>query len=158
MTDNDPTPPGVSDRPTQSGPNIREFQFHKDYAAVIALWQNAGPGIRLRKSDEPEQIEKMSLRNPDLCLVAEMNGKIVGSVFAGFDGRRGMMYHLAVAPQHRRQGIGSILVATLEEHLQARGCLRYYLLVFPDNQEAIDFYENSGWERMPLFAYGKDLI
>jgi len=137
--------------------NIRDFQFPQDYPEVIALWQCAGEGIQLRQSDQPEEIQKKLLRDSDLFLVAELDGRIVGTVLGGFDGRRGMMYHLAVNQGYRKQGIATKLVDELELRLRAKGCIRYYLIVFPDNQDAINFYEANGWKRMPLHAYGKDL-
>ena len=136
---------------------IRSFQYPQDYSDVMHLWANAGDGIQLRRSDEPEEIEKKLLRDPDLFLVAEHDGEIVGAVLGGFDGRRGMMYHLAVAASHRQQGLGAMLMEALEARLKAKGCIRYYLLVTWDNQEAIRFYETHGWERMQLHAYGKNL-
>jgi len=137
---------------------IRPFTFPQDYAAVIRLWESAGPGIHVRRSDQPEEIAKKLQRNPDLFLIAELDGQIIGSVLGGFDGRRGMMYHLAVAQGHRRQGIATQLVEELEGRLRAMGCIRYYLLVIKDNEEAMRFYESRGWERMDyLYAYGKDL-
>jgi ribosomal protein S18 acetylase RimI-like enzyme len=137
--------------------SLREFRYPQDYPAVIKLWQTAGPGIHVRRSDEPEEIAKKLRRDPDLLLVAEIEGQVVGSVLGGFDGRRGMMYHLAVAPQHRQRGIASALVDELERRLRAKGCIRYYLLVTTDNEAAIRFYERRGWERMELFTYAKDL-
>jgi len=86
-----------------------------------------------------------------------VDGQIVGSVIGGFDGRRGMMYHLAVAANYRQRGLGVALMDALEERLRAKGCIRYYLLVKRDNEQAIRFYEKRGWERMELFTYGKDL-
>ena len=136
---------------------IRNFIYPQDYPAVYALWGNAGTGIHLRRSDEPQEIEKKLQRDPDLFLVAELDGRIVGSVLGGFDGRRGMMYHLAVDHSYRQHGIGALLMDELEQHLRDRGCIRYYLLVTQDNEAAIRFYEKHGWERMQLFAYGKDL-
>lgn len=136
---------------------IREFNFPSDYQQVYSLWHQAGPGIHLRRSDEPEEIDKKLQRDPDLFLVAEIDHKIVGSIIGGFDGRRGMMYHLTVSAPNRKQGIASALVDELEKRLRARGCLRYYLLVTSDNQEAISFYEKRGWERLDLFAYAMDL-
>jgi len=136
---------------------IREVQFPFDYPEVFTLWQSAGEGIQLRQSDQPEEIQKKLLRDPDLFLVAELDGRIVGTVLGGFDGRRGMMYHLAVNRRYRKQGIATKLVDKLELRLRAKGCIRYYLIVFPDNQDAISFYESNGWNRMPLLAYGKDL-
>ena len=136
---------------------IREFRYPEDYPAVYALWQNAGPGIHLRRSDEPDEIARKLERDPDLFLLAEKNNVVIGSVLGGFDGRRGMMYHLAVAGQHRQQGVASALVDELERRLRAKGCIRYYLLVTIDNDSAIRFYERRGWERMDLNTYGKDL-
>ena len=138
---------------------VRQFNLEQDYTKVRALWETSGTGIRLRRSDSFEEIEKKLQRDPDLFLVAETAGRIVGTVLGGFDGRRGMMYHLAVTGGYRNRGIGSMLVDKLEEILLAKGCLRYYLLVTKDNQEAIRFYEGRGWKRMDdLYAYGKDLV
>ncbi len=136
---------------------IRSFRFPQDYDPVIALWGRAGPGIHLRRSDEPGEIRKKLERDPDLFLLAEIDGRLVGTVLGGYDGRRGMMYHLAVDQSYRRQGIGEALMDALEHRLVAKGCIRYYLLVTTDNEDAIRFYEARGWERMPLFAYGKDI-
>ncbi len=137
--------------------SIRVFSFPDDYPAVYALWENAGTGIQLRRSDQIEEISKKLERDPDLFLVAEIEKQIVGSVLGGFDGRRGMVYHMAVRMEYRRQGIALRLMEELERRLQEKGCIRYYMLVTEDNQEAIQFYEAQGWERMELFAYGKDL-
>jgi ribosomal protein S18 acetylase RimI-like enzyme len=121
------------------------------------LWENIGQGIHLRRSDEPDEIIKKIQRDPDLFLLAEMDGAIVGSVIGGFDGRRGMMYHLAVAPEYRRNGIAALLVAELERRLRLKGCIRYYLFVDHDNHEAIEFYKKYGWERMDYLALAKNL-
>ncbi len=138
---------------------LRTFSYPDDYEPVYRLWAGAGEGIHLRRSDEPQEIEKKIQRDPDLFLVAEAEGKIVGAVLGGFDGRRGMMYHLAVAPAYRGQGIGEALMEELERRLREKGCIRYYLLVTKDNETAIQFYERRGWARMSdLLAYGKDLM
>ena len=137
--------------------SIRDLLFPEDYSAVYSLWENAGAGIKLRRSDELEEIEKKLQRDPDLFLIAEIDGVIVGTIIGGYDGRRGMMYHLAVAQEHRNKGIGSQLVRELEQRLREKGCIRYYLLVTKDNHEAIHFYERHGWKLMDLYTYGKDL-
>ena len=138
---------------------IRQFSFPEDYEYVYGLWLKAGDGIHLRHSDEPDEIEKKIARDPDLFLLAELDGEILGTVIGGFDGRRGLMYHLTVAPEHRRKGIANRLVDALEERLRAKGCVRYYLLVDKDNYAAIRFYEKRDWENMDdLFALAKNLI
>ncbi|OGO28162.1 MAG: hypothetical protein A2136_08130 [Chloroflexi bacterium RBG_16_54_11] len=136
---------------------LREFQFPADYAQVISLWQNAGPGIHLRRSDTMEEIARKIQRDPDLFLVAEVDGRIIGTVVGGFDGRRGMVYHLAVEHTFRKNGIGAQLMQELEKRLKRKGCHRSYLLVTHDNLEAIRFYEAHGWERMEILTFGKDL-
>ena len=137
---------------------IRIFRYPDDYQVVFDLWATAGQGIHLRRSDELDEIKKKLGCDPDLFLLAEVKGKVVGTVLGGFDGRRGMMYHLAVSPRFREKGIGSVLVDELERRLRAKGCIRYYLLVTRENHEAIQFYEGRGWKRMDdLYAYGKNL-
>ncbi len=139
-------------------PIIRQFRFPEDYPAVRALWEGAGPGINLRRSDEPQELEKKLARDPDLFLVAEAEGLIVGSVVGGFDGRRGMIYHLAVAPGYRRRGLGQALMDEVEQRLRQKGCIRCYLMVTKDNPDAVPFYEKRGWQRMDFVeTFGKDL-
>ena len=138
--------------------DIRPFVFPTDYDEVYRLWGEAGDGIHLRRSDSPVEIEKKIARDPDLFLVARVGDLVVGAVMGGYDGRRGMMYHLAIAHEYRRQGIANQLVDALEERLKAKGCIRYYLLVTKDNEEAIRFYQSRGWENMDdLYAFAKDL-
>jgi ribosomal protein S18 acetylase RimI-like enzyme len=136
---------------------LREFQLSTDYSQVITLWQNAGSGIHVRRSDTEEEITKKLQRDPDLFLVAESGGRIIGAVLGGFDGRRGMVYHLAVDVSFREKGVGTELMTELERRMKRKGCIRTYLLVTRDNSDAIRFYESQKWEQMDLLIYGKDL-
>ncbi len=139
-------------------PRIREFHYPEDYPAARLIWENAGSGIHLRRSDDPDEIQKKLQRDPDLFLVAEADGKMLGTVVGGFDGRRGMVYHLAVTELHRKQGIGELLMDELERRLMAKGCIRCYLLVTVENESAMRFYEKRGWAHMKnVTIYGKDL-
>ena len=97
------------------------------------------------------------MRDPDLFLLGEYHGEVVAAVLGGFDGRRGMMYHLAVAKEHRGMGFAWRMVAELEDRLRNKGCIKYYLLVTKDNDAAMRFYEVNGWDRMDLYVYGKEL-
>ncbi|MBN2385996.1 MAG: GNAT family N-acetyltransferase [Anaerolineales bacterium] len=134
------------------------FQFPQDYQAVHDLWSLAGEGIQLRRSDDPDEIEKKVQRDPDLFLLAEAGDCLVGTVLGGFDGRRGLVYHLAVAPDFRQEGIGGLLMEELERRLRDKGCIRCYLLVTVENATAMAFYEKRGWERMEnVYTYGKNL-
>lgn len=137
---------------------LRVFELERDYEAVRDLWARSGPGVRLsRLSDSREEIAKKLARDPDLFLVAESDGHIVGAVLGGWDGRRGMVYHLAVDNAYRRQGIGLALMGELEARLAAKGCRKYYLLVAPDNLPARSFYQRFGFEEMPFLIMGKEI-
>ena len=136
--------------------HIRPFRFPDDFGAVADLWDHSGPGVHTGRSDTLEEIAKKQGQDPDLFLVAEHYGKIIGSVMGGYDGRRAIVYHLAVFEDHRQQGIGKALMKTLEELLREKGCLRSYLLITKDNP-AINFYEKHGWQLMDLLALGKDI-
>lgn len=135
---------------------IRPFRPSDDYQAVIELWDRAGPGVHMGRSDTFDEISKKLSRDPDLFLVAEDDGEVIGAVIGGFDGRRGLVYHLAVAERYRGQGIGLELMSILEDGLRDRGCLRSYLLITKDNP-AIEFYKKQGWQMLDLYALGKDL-
>jgi ribosomal protein S18 acetylase RimI-like enzyme len=138
--------------------SIRTFQFPEDYENALLLWRDAGEGIGIGVSDQPEEIQKKLQHDPDLFLVAEDAGRLVGTVIGGFDGRRGMLYHLAVAPSHRRQGLASHLMDEIEARLRARGCRKAYLLVKKGNQAAYGFYAGRGWDEMDnVHIYGKNL-
>lgn len=138
---------------------IRQFELETDYDAVYDLWSRSAPGVRLsRISDRREEIAKKLLRDPDLFLVAEADGRIVGAVLGGYDGRRGMVYHLAVDEAYRGQGIGLALMCELEARLAAKGCVKYYLLVSEENTGARAFYERFGFEDMPYLIMGKDIV
>ena len=138
--------------------SIREFRFPEDYSPAIRFWEKMEKGIHVGRSDAPGEIEKKLGRDPDLFLVAEAEGEFVGTVIGGFDGRRGFVYHLAVSGAYRGQGIGSRLLKEVEERLRARGCLRCFLFVTSDNDEAMHFYERQGWTPMDQDRpYAKDL-
>jgi ribosomal protein S18 acetylase RimI-like enzyme len=137
---------------------IRVFRFPDDYIQVESLWTSMEKGVNLGRSDTPEEIQKKVVHDPELFLVAEDNGQIIGSVIGGFDGRRGLIYHLAVSASFRGRGVGSRLMDEIEARLRARGCIRCYLMVTTDNYEAMRYYEKRGWEHMDwVVPYGKSL-
>lgn len=143
---------------THSSVQIREFRFPSDYEQVFELWRGIEKGVHVGRSDTLDEIGKKINRDPDLFLVAESNRNIIGAVMGGFDGRRGLIYHLAVSPAFRGQGIGSHLMDEVESRLRAKGCLKCYLLVTVDNIEVADYYMQRGWMHMDqVQLYGKDL-
>lgn len=127
---------------------IREFRFPEDYASCLQIWQNAGGGVNVSPSDTIEEIAKKVERDPDLFLVATIGNDIVGTVIGGFDGRRGMVYHLAVVPEHRNQGIGRQLMQEVEQRLVTKGCRKMYLMMQPGQPELMGFYNKLGWFEM----------
>ena len=138
---------------------IREFHYPQDYEQAARLWQNMDQGVRFSRSDVPAEIEKKLTRDPDLFLVAELDGELVGTIIGGFDGRRGMIYHLAVTATHRRHGIAKTLMGEIEKRLIAKGCIRSYLLVHANNEPARALYEKNNWVLLDDdVIYSKDLV
>ena len=136
---------------------IREFTMN-DYDAVYALWRDAGEGVRLRPSDERDEIVKKLARDPDLFLVAEHEDALVGVVMGAWDGRRGWLHHLAIRADYRRHGIASALLDEVERRLAAKGCLKVNLLVSRKSSGARRLYERRGYTEMtPYLAMGKEL-
>jgi ribosomal protein S18 acetylase RimI-like enzyme len=136
---------------------LRQYRSPDDYEALIVLWGSAGEGIHLGDSDSLPELTKKYEHDPELFLVADNDGEIVGSVIGGFDGRRGLIYHLAVKAEERRRGLGSSLMDEIEVRLRGKGCRRVYLLVTDDNRAAMRFYEKRGWGEMNLHVYAKNL-
>jgi ribosomal protein S18 acetylase RimI-like enzyme len=122
--------------------NIRPFAI-ADYAAARALWV-ASEGVGLDDTDSRERIQAFLQRNPGLSAVAEVDGTVIGAVLCGHDGRRGLIYHLAVARSQRRQGVGAALVAASLAALRAEGIRKCHVLVFADNHEANQFWRHQG--------------
>lgn len=137
---------------------LRLFDLAHDYEAILALWHTAAPGVHVGMSDTRAELAKKLTRDPDLFLVWEEAGELMGSVIGGYDGRRGMVYHLAVAPAARRRGLGQQLMAEVESRLRAKGCVKCYLLIAPENLEVTAFYETCGWHEMPVRIMAKELL
>lgn len=145
---------GTDESPALS---IRPFEM-ADYEAVFALWLASAPGIEIRPSDNRAEVEKRLRRDQDLFLVAQREGRIVGVVMGGWDGRRGWIHHLAVATEWQGQGVASALVGQLEERLLALGCLKVNLLVRRVNEAARSLYAALGYQEAPaLVAMGKEI-
>lgn len=126
---------------------------HEDYDAVYALWTSTdGMGLR-SLDDSKEGIEKFLLRNPNTNFVACIDGKIIGIILSGHDGRRGYIYHAAVDITHRGQGIGRQLVNTALDALKNEVINKVALVVFENNTIGNDFWEKIGFEARPDLVY-----
>lgn len=117
-----------------------------DYEALISFWQET-PGIGLSSADVPEQLDRFLRRNAGHSFVAEVNREIVGTVLCGHDGRRGYVYHLAVKPEFRREGIATELMGFVLKGLRNAGIQKCHLFVFGQNELAQAFWESMGWSR-----------
>ena len=116
-----------------------------DYEQVYQLWLScAGMGLN-HLDDSKEGIERFLNRNPETCFVAETEQTIVGVMIAGNDGRRGYIYHTAVHPDYRHQGIATRLVDRVMEALKASGINKTALVVFAKNAEGNAFWEKNGF-------------
>ncbi len=117
-----------------------------DFDEVLALWQ-ATPGVGLSDVDSRACIAAYLARNPGLSFVARAEGRLVGAVLCGTDGRRGYLHHLAVHSEFRRQGIGQALVERCLARLKAQGINKCHLFVFAANADGRAFWEHSGWKQ-----------
>jgi glycerol-1-phosphatase len=114
-----------------------------DLDAALALWDQAG---MLGYTPDPHRdIAGVRSRDPDLFLVAEREGRVVGVLLGSTDGRRGWMHRLAVTPGARRAGLGGALVAEAERRMARRGLAQVNLLHFSDNVDAAAFWERQGY-------------
>jgi ribosomal protein S18 acetylase RimI-like enzyme len=115
----------------------------EDYDEVVALWTKTA-GICLRAADSREAIGRYLERNPGLSFVAVSNGKVIGAVLSGHDGRRGFIHHLAVDDGHRRKGLGKQLFASCVHALEKEGILKTHLFVLNENGNAFEFWKKAG--------------
>lgn len=118
-----------------------------------ALWEASG--IRIRPGDDDVSLAGMARHNPGLCIVGCEGERIVATALAGFDGRRGWLYHVATDPEMRRRGIAARMVREVEARLKERGCIKVNLIVWEAEQEAMRFWEALGYEREKSVEYGK---
>jgi putative acetyltransferase len=123
---------------------LREFAL-ADCDRVLALWRSC-EGIGLNESDTREAIAAFLVRNPGLSLVAtDESGVIVGAVLGGHDGRRGYLHHLAVAPAHRRRGLGRRLVDETLARLRRQGIQKCNIFLYAANATGRAFWMHEGW-------------
>lgn len=125
----------------------------KDYDGIFALWINT-PGMGLNTTDDSrEGIEKYINRNPTSSFVAEDNGKIVGVIMSGHDGRRGFIHHTAVLPEYRNQGIAKMLVDNAMNALEKEGINKVALVAFEKNELGNGFWEKMGFIKREDLIY-----
>lgn len=126
----------------------------EDYDKVYALWKQIhGFGIR-SVDDSREGIGRFLERNPTTSVVAEEDGKIVGAILCGHDGRRGCLYHVCVDEDYRRRGIGKSMVVFSMDALKKEQISKVSLIAFTKNDIGNAFWNEIGWvQRLDLNYY-----
>lgn len=95
---------------------------------------------------------------PELFLVGLLDGSVIATVMAGFDGHRGWVNYLAVAEKHRQRGLGRVLMRRVETELEAMGCPKLNVQIRSSNAAVMAFYEKLGYARDQTICLGKRLI
>jgi ribosomal protein S18 acetylase RimI-like enzyme len=129
-----------------------------DYEQVYQLWTGT-VGMGMRSLDDCEQgIGKFLARNPNTCFVAELDGKLVGVILSGHDGRRAYIYHMAVKEEYRKRGAGKALLGAVEGAMKKEGINTIALVAFAANETGNRFWEKQGYtDRADLVYRNKSI-
>ena len=124
-----------------------------DYEEVYALWMSIR-GFAMRSLDDSRDgVARFLKRNPDTSVVAVADGKIVGSILCGYDGRRGCLYHVCVREDYRRQGIGKAMVVYCMKALEKEEISKVSLIAFTQNDIGNAFWKEIGWTKREDLNY-----
>ena len=135
--------------------NIRPF-CGEDEAAVLALWEECQ--LTRPWNDPRKDIARKLAVQPELFLVGAIDAAIIASVMCGYEGHRGWVNYLAVAPRFRGRGYARLMMQRVEEMLLERGCPKVNLQVRKANAEALAFYRHLGYVQDESITLGKRLI
>lgn len=113
-----------------------------DVTAVLAFWDDAAEPT---STDSADALVGLLHRDPDALIIAVSNGRVIGTVIAGWDGWRGAIYRLAVDAEHRREGLAGTLLRAAEDHLARFGARRLHAIVVGSNVNGVAFWEASDW-------------
>jgi ribosomal protein S18 acetylase RimI-like enzyme len=134
---------------------IRPYEG-RDRDAVVDLWIRCG--LMVPTNDADRDIRRKVEDSGDLFLVGEIDGRLVATVMAGYEGHRGWLNYLAVHPDRQRQGIGREMVSHAEALLEQRGCPKVNLQIRSGNSAVIAFYRELGYEVEERVSMGKRLV
>lgn len=133
---------------------IRSFQL-ADEEAVISLWERCD---LVRPWNDPRKDIERKLRvNPELLLVGVLDGELVATAMVGYEGHRGWINYLAVAPEHQRKGLGRMMMDEAERRLRELGCPKINLQVRSSNRDVIEFYQRIGFSMDDVVSLGRRL-
>lgn len=133
---------------------IRKFE-PADAQETVRLWQRCG--LTRPWNDPNKDIQRKLTVQPELFLVAESDGRITGTVMAGFDGHRGWVNYLAVDPDQQGRGVATALMASAEDVLRQMGCPKVNVQIRRDNLAAAEFYDRLGYASDDVISMGKRL-
>jgi len=134
---------------------VRPFR-PADEPAVVRLWTECGL-VRSWNDPHKDILRKLGVQ-PELFLVGLLEGAVVATAMAGFDGHRGWANYLAVAEKHRRRGLGRLLMQRVERDLEAMGCPKLSIQIRAGNAVVVAFYEKLGYAPDQTIVLGKRLI
>lgn len=127
----------------------------EDYDEIFSMWQITSKRA-LSEADSRDNIERYLLRNAGMSQVAVENGRIIGTVLAGHDGRRGFIHHMAVLPEYRRKHIGNALATEAIKKIAEDGIDKTHIFCYQDNLTGQGFWTSLGFKkRGDLFVYSK---
>jgi ribosomal protein S18 acetylase RimI-like enzyme len=128
-------------------------KYNKDYQkALIELWKKCN--LIVPQNDPLEDIQKKLEFQPDMFLIALLNGKLIGSVMVGYEGHRGWLNYLAVLPDYQNRGYGRKLVEKAIAELLKLGCLKLNVQIRESNISAVRFYERLGFRDDHVVSLG----
>ena len=134
---------------------IRPYR-EADEDTVVRLWTDCD--LVRPWNDARKDIRRKLAVQRQMFLVGTLDGKIIASVMAGYDGHRGWVNYLAVAAPHRRSGYGRLLMERVEAMLKDLGCPKLNMQVRAGNKDALAFYEKLGYKADEAVSLGKRLI
>jgi len=134
---------------------IRPFHL-TDQKSVVDLWVQCG--LVVLHNNPARDIERKLRVNPEWFLVGEIDGDVMATCMAGYEGHRGWINYLAVRPDMQGHGFGRMILTRAESMLKAAGCPKINLQVRSSNQRVIRFYERIGYAPDPVVSMGKRLI
>ncbi|MBW4444934.1 MAG: GNAT family acetyltransferase [Plectolyngbya sp. WJT66-NPBG17] len=134
---------------------IRPYEA-SDETTVIELWYQCK--LVTSWNDPHKEIQRKRSVQPELFLVAEIDGRVIATIMTGYEGHRGWLNYLAVTPQYQRQGIGQRMVETAIDQLTEIGCPKVNIQIRTSNKTVIRFYERLGFRIDNVISLGKDCI
>jgi ribosomal protein S18 acetylase RimI-like enzyme len=138
-------------------PGLRIVPYRPEYEhAVVQLWHDCN--LTRPWNDPARDIRRMMTVYPDLFLIGLLGDRVITTVMGGYDGHRGWLYYLGVAPDHRHRGYARLMVDAVTVKLKALGCPKINIQVRGDNTAALGFYEKLGYTTEDRVSIAKRLV